>query len=161
MWTDYFMSFFFSSRRRHTRCALVTGVQTCALPIYNGTVAKVGSARLTANDLQSRTELVFDRQRQQSPDLDMSSFLAMGAVEDILGQLINSVALSEFATEQGMHNSKRLIEGEIGSIDAFKDASRSEEHTSELQSLMRISYAVFCLKKKKNISHKPHKEKHT
>src|SRR3546814_2174839 len=28
------------------------------------------------------------------------------------------------------------------------DASRSEEHTSELQSLMRISYAVFCLKKK-------------
>src|SRR3546814_6173182 len=30
--------------------------------------------------------------------------------------------------------------------------NRSEEHTSELQSLMRISYAVFCLKKKKNIS---------
>src|SRR3546814_6915716 len=30
--------FFFASRRRHTRCALVTGVQTCALPIYNGTV---------------------------------------------------------------------------------------------------------------------------
>src|SRR3546814_5522198 len=28
------MIFFFSSRRRHTRCALVTGVQTCALPIY-------------------------------------------------------------------------------------------------------------------------------
>src|SRR3546814_6553463 len=28
------MVFFFSSRRRHTRCALVTGVQTCALPIY-------------------------------------------------------------------------------------------------------------------------------
>src|SRR3546814_4613716 len=31
---------------------------------------------------------------------------------------------------------------------------RSEEHTSELQSLMRISYAVFCLKKKKKIQHK-------
>src|SRR3546814_1731071 len=30
------------------------------------------------------------------------------------------------------------------------DSARSEEHTSELQSLMRISYAVFCLKKKKN-----------
>src|SRR3546814_14523378 len=29
--------FFFSSRRRHTRCALVTGVQTCALPIYPST----------------------------------------------------------------------------------------------------------------------------
>src|SRR3546814_17633312 len=31
-----FFSFFFSSRRRHTRCALVTGVQTCALPISFG-----------------------------------------------------------------------------------------------------------------------------
>src|SRR3546814_9115901 len=31
-----------------------------------------------------------------------------------------------------------------------RTASRSEEHTSELQSLMRISYAVFCLKKKNN-----------
>src|SRR3546814_3762091 len=35
---------------------------------------------------------------------------------------------------------------------------RSEEHTSELQSLMRISYAVFCLKKKK---HKKHRERAT
>src|SRR3546814_3482006 len=33
-------------------------------------------------------------------------------------------------------------------------ASRSEEHTSELQSLMRISYAVFCLKKKKHQTNK-------
>src|SRR3546814_5970722 len=32
---------------------------------------------------------------------------------------------------------------------AVRDRLRSEEHTSELQSLMRISYAVFCLKKKK------------
>src|SRR3546814_8836698 len=31
---SFFAFFFFSSRRRHTRCALVTGVQTCALPIY-------------------------------------------------------------------------------------------------------------------------------
>src|SRR3546814_9293316 len=34
-------------------------------------------------------------------------------------------------------------------LAALADASRSEEHTSELQSLMRISYAVFCLQKKK------------
>src|SRR3546814_10106056 len=33
---------------------------------------------------------------------------------------------------------------------AYSDAGRSEEHTSELQSLMRISSAVFCLKKKKS-----------
>src|SRR3546814_7436643 len=35
-------------------------------------------------------------------------------------------------------------------LQPFDDGGRSEEHTSELQSLMRISYAVFCLKKKKH-----------
>src|SRR3546814_9265565 len=39
-----------------------------------------------------------------------------------------------------------LLNGDIVAFDF-----RSEEHTSELQSLMRISYAVFCLKKKKTI----------
>src|SRR3546814_9228789 len=34
--------------------------------------------------------------------------------------------------------------------------ARSEEHTSELQSLMRISYAVFCLKKQQNTTHTQH-----
>src|SRR3546814_2453571 len=36
--------------------------------------------------------------------------------------------------------------------------ARSEEHTSELQSLMRISYAVFCLKKKKESKYKPNRD---
>src|SRR3546814_1073119 len=41
--------------------------------------------------------------------------------------------------------------GDTGSsTNQFAAEERSEEHTSELQSLMRISYAVFCLKKKKN-----------
>src|SRR3546814_8197865 len=34
VWSILYRLFFFSSRRRHTRCALVTGVQTCALPIF-------------------------------------------------------------------------------------------------------------------------------
>src|SRR3546814_1494727 len=38
-------SFFFSSRRRHTRCALVTGVQTCALPIYAISISLHRAAR--------------------------------------------------------------------------------------------------------------------
>src|SRR3546814_4412092 len=38
--------------------------------------------------------------------------------------------------------------------DSVPDMLRSEEHTSELQSLMRISYAVFCLKKKKKTNNK-------
>src|SRR3546814_1630021 len=42
----------------------------------------------------------------------------------------------------------------VGMSPAEALASRSEEHTSELQSLMRISYAVFCLKKQKTITHR-------
>src|SRR3546814_9312807 len=41
--------------------------------------------------------------------------------------------------------------GEICAKMGLTKGARSEEHTSELQSLMRISYAVFCLKKKKQI----------
>src|SRR3546814_3710610 len=48
----------------------------------------------------------------------------------------NGVNLTALAQEAGISNRLKSI--------------RSEEHTSELQSLMRISYAVFCLKKKKN-----------
>src|SRR3546814_7540387 len=42
----------------------------------------------------------------------------------------------------------------MGVTPLAEDGIRSEEHTSELQSLMRISYAVFCLKKKKHIKKK-------
>src|SRR3546814_4538185 len=59
------------------------------------------------------------------------------------------------------HRGRQLAEG-CGRTKMFKcrfhgwefdlDGNRSEEHSSELQSLMRISYAVFCLKKKNNES---------
>src|SRR3546814_6573094 len=46
----------------------------------------------------------------------------------------------------------------IRGVRQKKCGCRSEEHTSELQSLMRISYAVFCLKKKKKVKHKNRKD---
>src|SRR3546814_4785846 len=41
-----------------------------------------------------------------------------------------------------------VVSDVVTTMQEIHDSSRSEEHTSELQSLMRISYAVFCLKKK-------------
>src|SRR3546814_1677740 len=113
--------FFFASRRRHTRCALVTGVQTCALPISPNSPKLLASLirRLSrcfswAGDLPSKTarlaSIVASRARaRDKPE----------------GPYFPSVSVSRRPCSR-----------------------RSEEHTSELQSLMRISYAVFCLKKK-------------
>src|SRR3546814_10369651 len=42
-----------------------------------------------------------------------------------------------------------ILGNTLDQLRDYRNNSRSEEHTSELQSLMRISYAVFCLKKKK------------
>src|SRR3546814_8518595 len=77
-------------------------------------------------------------------------------------------SLAEFEAFDYDHHCGTTVSG-IQGIDPkeFIEASqnndtliRSEEHTSELQSLMRISYAVFCLKKKKSNTNKNTSRKH-
>src|SRR3546814_5781536 len=53
-----------------------------------------------------------------------------------------------------------VVGDRYGCVGHHRSRSRSEEHTSELQSLMRISYAVFCLKKKKKIHMKVYTSAH-
>src|SRR3546814_2324678 len=107
---------FFSSRRRHTRCALVTGVQTCALPIctdlYAAFLRSAGTHLEHANQWKSASV------RARCP--------------------------SSHCHHQGRPACRHSACRHQGPAP-----DRSEEHTSELQSLMRISYAVFCLKKQK------------
>src|SRR3546814_9795663 len=60
--------------------------------------------------------------------------------------------------KQGRYKFRHDLKTSIGyshirTRKARAEVGRSEEHTSELQSLMRISYAVFCLKKKKHTNH--------
>src|SRR3546814_1051484 len=141
--------FFFSSRRRHTRFALVTGVQTCALPIYR----QVPIA-----------DLALDRQRglpHQAPLLDLlgrygyqteadpvfiqsfevGNLKALRAASRL--RLIQLVAgeggpadepgtsYADMMTAQGLRQVADYADG-IGPAAAMG----SEEHTSELQSLM-------------------------
>src|SRR3546814_4916246 len=54
--------------------------------------------------------------------------------------------------------SASMASGEFSGSETKSRHCRSEEHTSELQSLMRISYAVFCLKKKKQTHHHTHQK---
>src|SRR3546814_8900435 len=56
--------------------------------------------------------------------------------------------------------SRRRLHQKAGILREWRQGARSEEHTSELQSLMRISYAVFCLKKKKHIKINIQENKH-
>src|SRR3546814_4081235 len=120
--------FFFSSRRRHTRCALVTGVQTCALPIY-----------------RLRTERQEVAACAASPDFRQQRFKVV--------HVISKIGCGPWATAMlaGPPSSGRFrLEREHVDMNLVRRmfSERSEEHTSELQSLMRISYAVFCLKNK-------------
>src|SRR3546814_6772282 len=66
-------SFFFSSRRRHTRCALVTGVQTCALPIYESGDVKEPNKIATR---PWKREMAPVAQQRQRPHLDQKEWRA-------------------------------------------------------------------------------------
>src|SRR3546814_1917461 len=74
---------------------------------------------------------------------------AANNVNPVVARMIARIALASCAAlaVDASAGSKRANTNTAD--DARIAASRSEEHTSELQSLMRISYAVFCLKKKK------------
>src|SRR3546814_3499860 len=67
-------------------------------------------------------------------------------------QFVRFVIGASAATRPGRFSTGKDSPVMLASLTRKSDA-RSEEHTSELQSLMRISYAVFCLKKKKNTTH--------
>src|SRR3546814_1435996 len=64
-----------------------------------------------------------------------------------VGASLLAMAFSRLTQDQASRNSHGWLARCLASNEAI---ARSEEHTSELQSLMRISYAVFCLKKKTN-----------
>src|SRR3546814_7098012 len=68
---------------------------------------------------------------------------------DLGRQDVDVVVDQQHSGACGLELAKRMYDAVDAAVsDAGKGFIRSEEHTSELQSLMRISYAVFCLKKK-------------
>src|SRR3546814_3098545 len=112
---------FFSSRRRHTRCALVTGVQMCALPI--STFMHLSAASF--NELKSKGETAMVLGTMTDADYEgLRKMQDRSAQANFMFPIIAS--------------GRKYFRGTLKRV-----GSRSEEHTSELQSLMRISYAVF------------------
>src|SRR3546814_6377614 len=105
----------------------------------------------------------FDRHNQQlliDDTLDASSRAFQLATHvahtSLRGAIMQIVREQEFASKTAATLVRRALAGYGAAAILMpyrkfaRAVERSEEHTSELQSLMRISYAVFCLKKKKN-----------
>src|SRR3546814_4307454 len=124
------MIYIVSSRRRHTVCALVTVVQTYSLPILADLdQAAIGRGRAPARRAVIHRALV-----------PLVIVIAIGEIQVPIGRQPHRDAHLETLDRR-----RTGVGYRVGLPN-----DRSEEHTSELQSLMRISYAVFCLKKKKN-----------
>src|SRR3546814_5341126 len=68
-------------------------------------------------------------------------------VQDIVWRNSNALDLTNVKFDGKLGS--EMTDAELFALEDLITHGRSEEHTSELQSLMRISYAVFCLKKKK------------
>src|SRR3546814_10813063 len=194
---------FFSSRRRHTRCALVTGVQTCALPIFirsedepkpvlmkrcklseeqtdyiletrlrqparheemkiRGEQAELAAERdkliATLGSKAKLKKLVKDELQADARkfgDARRSPLVARGAAQALSEtDLTPSEPMTVVVSAKGWVRAAKGHDIDAAALsyregdELLGSAKRAEEHTSELQSLMRISYAVFCLKKK-------------
>src|SRR3546814_7319575 len=93
---------------------------------------------------------------------EMATIDRLDVALQILPLLSGEIAIDRFILEKPVINLEVDEQGrpnwQLGTAEAAPapsgDAGRSEEHTSELQSLMRISYAVFCLKKQKQNNNK-------
>src|SRR3546814_6603970 len=128
------VGFFFSSRRRHTRCALVTGVQTWLFRSLRSDIAGTPALSVSVDGKP--------RPLTQGEEIAVRAAMDGSKSVEITDAPLVFVGYGVTAPERDWDDFKGVdLKGKIALV-------RSEEHTSELQSLMRISYAVFCLKKK-------------
>src|SRR3546814_8688415 len=91
-------------------------------------------------------------QRLQVAQLDRTRVAAeqLGRLHQLLGRLLLAFGMDHLGAAHALGLGLPGDGADHGLVEVdVLDLDRSEEHTSELQSLMRISYAVFCLKKKK------------
>src|SRR3546814_4318612 len=90
-----------------------------------------------------------DLKQLLSQPLTMSIDLGMAGTRYLNGQVIRCKLIGRASATSRYYIYRAVVRPWLWYLTQTPDSKRSEEHTSELQSLMRISYAVFCLKKKK------------
>src|SRR3546814_8471157 len=107
----FVLLFFFSSRRRHTRCALVTGVQTCALPIFQQVGQTYQQMQAYHADAINQTETLYQI-NTALPELELANLgenakaaeMQLQQAETDLDATVNGVR-----NEIGLINSQRAV----------------------------------------------------
>jgi peptidyl-prolyl cis-trans isomerase D len=84
-------------------------------------LATVGDESVTAAELTDQVNRQLAQARERQPELDIGTFFRGGAYEEILRQLIGQKAMLAFGRDQGIGASKRMVDGEIASIPAFRN----------------------------------------
>ncbi|MFW2829314.1 SurA N-terminal domain-containing protein [Sphingomonas sp. ID0503] len=83
------------------------------------TLAKVGGTRIGSADAMRIIQNQVEALKEQDPSLTVTAFVAQGGVERTVDQMIAAAAVAEFARDQGLEASKRLIDGQIAGMPAF------------------------------------------
>ncbi|MEO7169882.1 MAG: peptidyl-prolyl cis-trans isomerase [Sphingomonas sp.] len=101
-------------------------------------VASIGKTKISEIDLRQRVQNQLDGLRRDQPTLDIVQFVNQGGVDSTLEGTINALALTEFAQQQGLVASKRLIDGRIASLPAVQGIDGKFSQSSYEQFLARI-----------------------
>jgi peptidyl-prolyl cis-trans isomerase D len=101
------------------------------------TAAKAGRSRLTVSELQDRVQRVFENARRANPGLQIGQFFAQGGAAQVYDQLVAAMTLKEYAGDQQVHISKRLVDAQIAQIPAFQDAAGNFSQDNFHQLLLR------------------------
>jgi peptidyl-prolyl cis-trans isomerase D len=83
-------------------------------------LASVGNRAIGSLDVNQRLQLQLENLRQQQPGLTAGALVSQGAVDDIVAALLESRAIELFGQDQGMAISRRMVDGQLAGIDAFK-----------------------------------------
>ena len=106
-------------------------------------IATVGGHKVGSDEVEQRVRSAFREAQAQQTTLTMPQFVAEGGFDQVVDQILSGTAMERFGRDHGLVASKRLVDGEIASIPAFKGPTGQFDEATMRQILaqQRISEA--------------------
>ena len=98
-------------------------------------VARVDKNVITTAQLSKQVQQQAEQLRAENPTMSTKAFVAQGGLEDVLGQLIDRVAMTQFGANHGVIAGKRLIDSELAKLPQFQNPDGSFNNTAYRQLL--------------------------